>query len=300
MDKSMATKIAFIGLGNMGGHMVRHLMRAGHVLSVYARRPEVTQPFVDAGARAGRSPADAARDADFVFTNVTASADVESVLTGKGGVIESAKPGTIVCDFSTISVDVTRKVAAALAAKKIAFLDCPVSGGAKGAEAATLTILAGGEAEMLERVRPLLQLLGANIFHMGDTGAGQITKACNQIVQVVNIQGIAEAMLLAERNGVDADKVVNALMSGMAGSKMLALMGSKMAKRDFAAGIEARLHHKDFGLIREFAAEQGLPMPAVDLVHAQLTALMEHGWGTMDTCNLLRVLEAQQEESGPL
>lgn len=296
----MSAKIAFIGLGNMGGHMVRHLIRARHTLSVYARKPEVAQPFVEAGARAASSPADAARDADFVFTNVTASADVESVLLGKHGVIETAKAGTTICDFSTISVDVTRKIAATFAAKKIAFLDCPVSGGTKAAEAGTLSIFAGADPAALERVRPLLQCFGSNIFHMGDVGAGQITKACNQTVQVVNIQGIAEAMLLAERNGVDADKVVNALMTGMAGSKMLALMGPKMAKRDFAAGIEARLHHKDFGLIREFAAEQGIPMPAVNLVHAQLTALMEHGWGTMDTCNLLRVLEAQQEESGPL
>jgi 3-hydroxyisobutyrate dehydrogenase-like beta-hydroxyacid dehydrogenase len=296
----MSAKIAFIGLGNMGGHMVSHLMRAGHTLSVFARKPEVAQPFADKGARAASSPADAARDADFVFTNVTASADVESVLLGKDGVIETAKAGTTLCDFSTISVDVTRKIAATLAAMKIDFLDCPVSGGTKAAEAGTLSIFVGGDPAALERVRPLLQCFGSNIFHMGDIGAGQITKACNQTVQVINIQGIAEAMLLAERSGVDADKVVNALMTGMAGSKMLALMGPKMAKRDFAAGIEARLHHKDFGLIRAFAAEQGLPMPALDLVHAQLTALMEHGWGTMDTCNLLRVLEAQQEESGPL
>ncbi len=293
----MSKKIAFIGLGNMGGHMVRHLIRAGHSLSVFARRPEVMQPYVTLGARAATSPADAARDADFVFTNVMATPDVEMVLLGKGGVIETARAGVVVCDFSTISVDATRKMAAAFAEKQATFLDCPVSGGTKAAEAATLTILVGGSVEGLDRVRPILEKLGTNIFHMGDSGAGQITKACNQTVQVVNIQGIAEAMLLAERNGVDADKVVNALMSGMAGSKMLALMGPKMAKRDFAAGIEARLHHKDFGLVRALAEEQGLPMPAVKLVHEQLTALMEHGWGTMDTCNLLRVLEAQQDEN---
>jgi 3-hydroxyisobutyrate dehydrogenase-like beta-hydroxyacid dehydrogenase len=296
----MNKKIAFIGLGTMGGHMVRHLIRAGHVLSVYARRADVMQPYISLGARAAISPAAAAREADFVFTNVTATADVEAVLLGKEGVIETARPGAVVCDFSTIAVEATRKIANTLAAKQISFLDCPVSGGTKAAEAATLTILVGGAVEALECARPILEKLGANIFHMGDSGAGQITKACNQTVQVVNIQGIAEAMLLAERNGVDADKVVNALMSGMAGSKMLALMGPKMAKRDFTAGIEARLHHKDFGLVRMLAEEQGLPMPAVKLVHEQLTVLMEHGWGTMDTCNLLRVLEAQQDENEKL
>ena len=132
---------------------------------------------------------------------------------------------------------------------------------------------------------------------MGDVGAGQITKACNQVVQVVNIQGIAEAMLLAQKNGVDASKVVEALMAGMAGSKMLDLMGHKMAARDFDAGIEARLHHKDFGLVRDLAAQQGLPMPAVMQVHAQLSKLMDQGWGSMDTCNLLRVIEMEQHNS---
>jgi 3-hydroxyisobutyrate dehydrogenase-like beta-hydroxyacid dehydrogenase len=128
---------------------------------------------------------------------------------------------------------------------------------------------------------------------MGNVGDGQVTKACNQIVQVVAIQGIAEAMLYAEVNDVDLNKVVEALMSGFAGSKMLGLMGPKMAARDFAAGIEARLHHKDFGLVADAAAKQHLPMPATVLVHQQLSKLMEAGWGKMDTCNLLRVLETQ-------
>jgi 3-hydroxyisobutyrate dehydrogenase-like beta-hydroxyacid dehydrogenase len=146
-------------------------------------------------------------------------------------------------------------------------------------------------------VRPLLETFGKNIFHMGEVGAGQITKACNQIVQVVNIQGIAEAILLAQNSGVDSGKVVDALMAGMAGSKMLDLMGHKMAARDFDAGIEARLHYKDFALVRDLAGSQNLPLPAVALVHAQLAKLMENGWGMMDTCNLLRVLE-QPENQG--
>ncbi len=287
----MPTKIAFIGLGNMGGAMAHNLLRAGHALYVYARRSSVMQPFVDAGAHASNSPAEAARDADFIFTNVTTTADVESVLLGQGGVIETAKSGAIVGDFSTIDANATRRIAATLATKKIEFLDCPVSGGEKAALAATLSIMVGGKADVLERARPLLEKFGKTISHMGDVGSGQITKACNQIVQVVNIQGIAEAMLFARANGVDAAKVVDALMAGMAGSKMLDLMGRKMAARDFDAGIEARLHAKDFGLVAHAAAQQHLPMPAVALVHQQLAQLMVHGWGNMDTCNLLRVLE---------
>lgn len=289
----MTTSIGFIGLGNMGGHMARHLLRAGYAVTVHARRAEAMQPFVSAGAKAAPTPAAAARDADFIFTNVTATADVEGVLVGNGGnaVITSAKPGAIVCDFSTIDANATRAIAARLAVRQIGFLDCPVSGGTKGAEAATLTMLVGGDADTLKRARPLLEKLASNIFHMGEVGAGQVTKACNQIVQVINIQGIAEALLFARANGVDGNKVVEALMSGFAGSKMLGLMGPKMANRDFAAGIEARLHHKDFGLIKKMADEQHLNMPALKLVYAQLESLMESGWGTMDTCNLLRVLE---------
>lgn len=287
----MPEKIAFIGLGNMGGHMVRHLLRAGHIVTVYARRAGALQPFVKVGAIAANSALDAALGADFIFTNVTTTADVEAVLLAELGAIHSAKAGAIVCDFSTIDANATRSIAAVFAEKNIQFLDCPVSGGTAAVEAAALTIFVGGKADALKRVRPLLELLGKNIFHMGDVGAGQITKACNQIVQVVNIQGIAEAMLLAQNNGVETAKVVDALMAGMAGSKMLDLMGHKMAARDFAAGIEARLHYKDFGLVRNLATQQDLPMPAVALVHQQLSTLMGQGWGTMDTSNLLRVLE---------
>ncbi|HEX4858635.1 MAG TPA: NAD(P)-dependent oxidoreductase [Usitatibacteraceae bacterium] len=287
----MPSSIGFIGLGNMGGAMVRHLIAAGHALTVYARRAEAMQPFVELGARAANSPADAARDADFIMTNVTATSDVGEVLLGENGAIHVARAGATVCDFSTIDVRETRRFARELENKGIEYLDCPVSGGTRAAEAGTLTILVGGREDVLARARPLLEKLGTNIFHMGQVGCGQVTKACNQIAQVVAIEGIAEAMLFARANGVDGNKVVEALMSGFAGSKMLGLMGPKMANRDFAAGIEARLHHKDLGLVAAMAKAQELDMPAVQLVHAQLEKLMGHGWGRMDTCNLLRVLE---------
>ncbi len=288
-------KIAFIGLGNMGGNMVRRLLAAGHTLTVYARRPDATKPFAELGAVVARSIGAAAADADFVFVNVTATVDVETVLLGANGVMSTAKPGTVVCDFSTIDAVATQHFAAQLATKKIYFLDCPVSGGTHAAETGNLTMMVGGSAATLDQVRPLLAQLSSNIFHMGATGAGQVTKACNQIVQVINIQGIAEAMLFARANGVDVSKVVEALMSGFAGSKMLGLMGPKMAARDFAAGIEARLHHKDFGLVTTTAKNQHLPMPATALVHEQLSKLMDAGWGRMDTSNLLRVLENEQD-----
>lgn len=284
--------IGFIGLGNMGRAMVDHLMAGGHALRVYARRAEAMQPFAERRATACASPAEAARGASFVFTNVTATADVEQVLFGPGGVVEGARAGAVVIDHGTISAAATREFAARLAERGITMLDCPVSGGVKGAQAATLTLMVGGPAEALERARPLLQLLGRTITHCGGHGAGQIVKACNQIVQVVNIQGIAEAMLFARANGVDPQTMLAAISTGFAGSRMLDLMGPKMAAREFAAGIEARLHHKDYGLIVDMARESHLAMPAVAIVAQQLNALMSQGWGTLDTSALLKVLEA--------
>jgi 3-hydroxyisobutyrate dehydrogenase-like beta-hydroxyacid dehydrogenase len=279
----------------MGRPMVQHLLRAGHAVRVYARREESARDSVAAGARFAATPALCALDAEFVFTNVTATADVEQVLLGKDGVIESAAPGTVCIDHSTISAVATREIAAKLQSRGIAFLDCPVSGGAKGAQAATLSIMVGGDAAVLAHARPLLEKLGTTITHVGPVGAGQVAKACNQIVQVVNIQGIAEAMLFCTANGVDPDKMLAAISAGMAGSKMLDLMGPKMAARDFAAGIQARLHAKDFGLVAELAREMNLDLPAIQRTAQQLNALMAQGWGDDDTSSLLRVLEEQNK-----
>jgi 3-hydroxyisobutyrate dehydrogenase-like beta-hydroxyacid dehydrogenase len=289
--------VAFIGLGNMGRPMASHLIDAGYALRVHARRAAAMQPLVDLGATACTSPAEAARGAQFIVTNVTNSEDVWQVLLGAGGAIETAAAGSVVIDHSTISAQVTREIAAVLAERGIEMLDCPVSGGVKGALARTLSIMVGGKPEVLERARPLLAAVGQTITYIGDHGAGQVVKACNQIVQVVNIQGIAEAMLFARAQGVDCARMLGALQAGFAGSKMLDLMGPKMATRDFAAGIEARLHQKDYGLIVEMARDAKLAMPAVAVVAQQLNALVGQGWGTDDTSSLLRVLEALNGKS---
>jgi 3-hydroxyisobutyrate dehydrogenase-like beta-hydroxyacid dehydrogenase len=256
-------------------------------------------PLAARGAVACASPAEAARGAEFIFTNVTASADVEQVLLGAGGAIETASAGSVVIDHSTIAPAATRHIAQRLAERGIEMLDCPVSGGVRGAQAATLSIMVGGNAEVLARARPLLEKLGKAITHIGGTGAGQVAKACNQVVQVVNIQGIAEALLFARAQGVDPQVIVTALSTGFAGSRMLDLMGPKMAARDFTAGIEARLHHKDYGLVVEAAREAGLGMPATALVAQQLNALVGQGWGREDTSALLKVLEAANGQQVP-
>ena len=286
-----SVSIGFIGAGNMGRPMIDHLQRAGHRLTVFARRPEVIDALRAQGVAVVTTPAQAAAAAEFVFVNVTNTADVEAVLFGADGVAESARPGTVVIDHSTISPVATRAFAQRLAERGIEHLDAPVSGGVAGAQAATLAIMVGGKAEVLERARPLLAVLGKSIVHVGDHGAGQVTKLCNQIVQVVNIEGIAEAMLLARAQGVALDRVLSALQAGFAGSKMLDLMGPKMVARDFAAGIEARLHDKDFGLAAEEAEALHLTLPAVRAVREQLRSLVAAGMGYDDTSSLLRVLE---------
>jgi 3-hydroxyisobutyrate dehydrogenase/2-hydroxy-3-oxopropionate reductase len=285
------TTVAFIGLGAMGKPMVRHLLAAGHTVRAAVRRPEAADAARALGAEPFFTPAEAARGAEVVFTNVTASEDVRAVLLGEHGAIEGAERGTICVDHSTISPIVTREIAEALAVRGIEALDCPVSGGSAGAEAATLTIMVGGKSEVLARVQPLLSLFGKTIAHIGDHGAGQVAKLCNQIAQVVNIEGIAEAIRFANAQQVDAARVLQAMASGFAGSRMLDLMGPKMVTRNFAAGIEARLHDKDFGLADDIARELGLALPAMQATAAQLNVLMERGWGKDDTSSLLRVLE---------
>lgn len=288
------TTVAFIGLGAMGAPMVGHLIRAGHAVRAFVRRPEAADAARELGAEPFFTPAEAARGAAVVFTNVTSSEDVRAVLLGKDGVIEGAAPGTICVDHSTISPIVTREIAQALAAQGIESLDCPVSGGTIGAQAGTLTIMVGGKAENLEKVRPLLECVGKTITHIGDNGAGQVAKLCNQIAQVVNIEGIAEAMRFAGAQGVDTGKVFQALSTGFAGSRMLDMLGPKMVARDFSAGIESRLHAKDFGLAADIAGEIGLDLPAMRATAVQLDELMEQGWGKDDTSSLLKVLELKK------
>lgn len=286
-------KVGFIGLGAMGRPMALHLLEAGHELSVYARRAEAAQPLVDVGATRRATPAEVAAASEVVFTMVTTGADVEAVALGEGGILHGARPGTVLVDMGTIPPGTARRIAAALAARGIEAIDAPVSGGETGAQNATLAIMAGGKAEVLARVRPLLEKLGKTIVHVGPNGAGQVAKACNQMIMVSCIEAVAEAMLLAEKSGADPEKVRQALAGGSAGSRVLEVFGARMTARDFAAGVEARLHHKDFGILLDEAVTLGAPLPIAAQVWQQLNALMARGWGREDTSSLLRVLEQE-------
>jgi len=284
-------KVGFIGLGVMGLPMAGHLLRAGHDLTVWARRAGSAQAMQAAGARLAASPRELAKAADVVFTMVTGSADVAGLVFGEDGLAAGAAPGGIIVDCSTIAPAVARDLAGRLAGQGVGFLDAPVSGGGLGAANASLAIMVGGAAEHLARVRPLLALLGKTIVHVGPSGAGQVAKACNQLVMVAAIEACAEAARLAAAHGIEFGRVCTALAGGSAGSRVLEFFGGKMAVRDFAAGVEARLHHKDFGTLLAEAHGVGAPLPVAAQVAQQLNALMALGLGGDDSASLLRVLE---------
>ena len=283
-------KVGFIGLGVMGRPMALHLHHAGHELFVWARRPET---IGDLPATVCATPAALGQQCAVVFTVVTSSADVENIALGNNGLIEGMAPGSVLVDCSTIAPETARQIAAKLAEANIAMLDAPVSGGVQGAIDGSLAIMAGGSAEALEEVRPLLECLGQRIVHIGPNGAGQVAKACNQMIMVAAIEATAEAMRLAAASGVDCAKVKQALSGGSAESRVLDVMGERMVQRNFSAGIEARLHHKDYGIVIEAARKSGAFMPLTVTVAQQLNALMAQGMERDDTASLLRVLEGQ-------
>jgi len=285
-------EIGFIGLGAMGRPMAQHLQRAGHRLHLWARNPASLAPFAGRNAVVHPSPAALAAATEVAFTMVTTSTDVEAVALGEEGLIHGARAGWIQVDTSTIAPAAARRVAAALAARGAALLDAPVSGGERGAVDATLAIMVGGPATSLTLVRPLLECFGRSIVHVGDTGAGQVAKACNQMIMVSAIEACAEAMQLANAHGLDLGRVRAALMGGSGASRVLEVMGERMVRRDFAAGVEARLHHKDFGILMEEAVRLGAPLPVAVQVWQQLNALVAAGGGRDDTASLLRVLES--------
>jgi len=287
-------KLGFIGLGVMGRPMALNLMKHGHEMGVYARRAEAVAPLVAAGAVRYATPAELAPNAEITFTMVTNSRDVEEVVLGEQGVIHGAREGSVLVDMETISPAVARAVAAALEAKGIAMLDAPVSGGPMGAAQATLSIMAGGKAEVFERVKPLLACMGKTILHMGASGAGQITKACNQLALLVNAQGTAEAMTLAHACGLDPARVREVLLGGVAASRVLELFGERMVTRDFSAGIEARLYHKDLHIALGLAHEAGLAVPAAALAMQSVNALIGRGEGGSDLSALIKVVEGMR------
>jgi 2-hydroxy-3-oxopropionate reductase len=292
MLASMADTIGFIGLGAMGTPMVRRLLNGGHTVTVWARRREAIAPLAEAGAGVGESPADVAAKSDIVMTMVTDTAAVEEVVLGERGIARGARTGCLVVDHSTIAPDGARRIARALAAQDVEMLDAPVSGGTIAAEAGTLVIMVGGSTAAVERASPVLSSYARTIVHVGSSGAGQVAKACNQICVIVNQAGAAEAMLLAERAGVDPRAVKDALMGGFAASRMLELQAPKMIARDFQGRIEARLHHKDIHIVLDLARALGIELPASTAAAGVLDRLQQRGGARQDSAAVISVLDS--------
>ena len=297
----MGERIGYVGLGIMGRPMALNLLKAGHPLWVYARRPEATAPLVAAGATACSSPREVAERADVVFVNVSDTPDVEEVVLGPDGIVHGARLGSVVIDNSTISPSATRRIADVLRAEGVEMLDAPVSGGQQGAIEGTLSVMVGGPPAAFERALPLLRAVGRNVVHVGASGAGQVAKACNQVVIAQTVAGIAEGLLLATAAGVDPARVREALLGGFAASRALEVHGQRMLDRNYTPGFMARLHQKDMRIVLETARELGVPMPGAALVTEYIDALVDRGDGELDSAALATVLEgiAGLEIGGP-
>jgi 2-hydroxy-3-oxopropionate reductase len=284
-------RVGFIGLGIMGKPMATNLLAAGVDLTVHSRSPGPVDGLVEAGATRASGPAEVAAASDVTITMLPDTPDVERVLTGPGGVLEGAAPGSLVIDMSSIDPAPTRAMAETFAARGVAMLDAPVSGGERGAIDARLSIMVGGDDAAVQRAMPLFHALGKTIVHVGPSGAGQVTKACNQLVVAATIEAVAEALLLAERSGVDPRKVREALLGGLAASKILEVHGQRMLDRTFAPGFRIRLHRKDARIVEEAAAATGTPIPSFAVVAGQLQRAVDGGDGELDHSALLVELE---------
>lgn len=282
--------IGFVGLGIMGKPMSGHLLEAGYPLIAYDIVPACIEACVAEGAQAGRSCADAAARSEVVITMLPDSPDVETAYLGPEGILAGARPGTILIDMSTISPTVAIRVAEAAAAKGCPMLDAPVSGGDVGAIKGTLSIMVGGDAEALARVEPILQAMGKPV-HCGDKGAGQIVKACNQVLVAVTLVGMSEALVLGAKAGVDPEKIVEVLSGGLARCGVLENRGQRVVRRDFDPGFRIRLHYKDLNIIREAGRAYGVPLPASALAHELFGAAMAADRGELDHSGVVTVLE---------
>jgi 2-hydroxy-3-oxopropionate reductase len=271
--------------------MAVHLQEAGHQVSGYNKRRDTTGPLVEAGGRKAASIADAVKGADVVAIMVPDSPDVQEVLAGPGGVFESAEPGTLVIDFSSIRPDVAAELAATARDHDLRLLDAPVSGGEAGAKNAVLSIMVGGEAEDFAAAKPIFDAVGRTIVHVGPSGAGQTVKAANQLIVGVNIEVLAEAVVFLEAYGVDLEAALDVLGGGLAGSKVLEQKRENMSHRSFTPGFRIDLHHKDMGIVTSAAREAGVILP-VGAIAAQLMASARAcGDGGLDHSALLRGVE---------
>ncbi len=287
-------KIGFVGLGIMGRPMALNLLKGGHQLTVWARRAESMQPLLDAGATGAASAGDAARGQDLLISMVADAPDVAEVMRA---VASAATPGLVAVDMSTIAPAAARRIGEELAAAGVDFVDAPVSGGEVGAIAGSLSIMAGGSDAAFARARPAFECMGKNIVHVGTAGAGQVTKAANQIVTGMGVLAVAEAMTFASKNGVDRSKVREALLGGFAYSRILENHGQRMLDRNFKPGFKSWMHEKDLNIVMQTAHELGLCLPGAAATAQMFNAMVGSGLGEEDSVAMLKLLEQLSGQS---
>ena len=287
----MAERIGFIGLGIMGKPMARNILKAGYPLVAYNRTPAKARALEVEGATLCTSPREVAQRSDVLFTMVSDSPAVEKVVLGEQGVAEGGRAGMVVVDMSSISPIVTMRIAAKLMDQGIEMLDAPVSGGEEGAINGTLSIMVGGKPEVFQRIRPVFQKMGKNVIHVGENGAGQTCKLCNQIVVGIAIEAVGEALVFAMKAGVDPRKVREALLGGFAQSRVLDLHGQRMLDRNFEPGGKARFHQKDMENALSAAREFRVSLPGTALVVQMWNALAALGREELDHSALVTILE---------
>ncbi len=293
----MAEKVGFIGLGIMGGPMARNLIQEGYELVLYNRTREKAEDLAGEGATVAVSPKEVAEQSDVIITMLPDSPQVEEVLAGEEGVFEGVREGTLVVDMSTISPVVTRELAEQAGEHGASMLDAPVSGGDVGAQQGTLSIMAGGSEEDFARAKPLFEVMGKTITHVGPVGAGQTAKACNQIIVALNIEAVSEALVLGSKAGVDPAKILDALSGGLAGSAVMEAKKEKMLGHSFDPGFRIELHHKDLGIALAAGREYGVSLPVTAILDQMLESLKAKGRGDKDHSAILTLIEdlAQHE-----
>jgi len=287
----MTTRIGFVGLGVMGAPMAGNLLAAGYDVVAWNRSPGPLEALVEAGARPAGGPAEVAVEAELLITILSDDAAVRAVLGGSAGAIAAAGTGALVVDMSTVSPALARELAAEARERGVGFLDAPVSGGDVGARDGTLSIMVGGEAADVERARPAFEVLGSRVTHVGGAGAGQVAKACNQVLVAVIFAGLAEALVLGSKLGVDAAAILDALGGGMAANRIMEVRRDNFLDHDFAPGFKIDLHHKDLEIALGAGAEIDAPLPLTAEVQQMLRQLRAAGHGDEDDSALLRVAE---------
>lgn len=287
----MADTVGFIGLGIMGKPMAENLIEAGHELVLYNRTREKAEDLAGDNATVVGSPREVAEQSDVIITMLPDSPQVEEVLAGEDGVLAGISEGALIVDMSTISPVVTRELAAKAGEKGASMLDAPVSGGDVGAIGGTLSIMVGGDEEDFERARPLFGVMGKTITHVGESGAGQVVKAANQIVVALTIEAVSEALVLGSKAGVEPAKILDVLGGGLAGNKVMEAKREKLLGHSFDPGFRIELHHKDLGIALAAGREYGVNLPVTAVVDQMLEALKAKGRGDRDHSALLTLIE---------